>query len=285
MVAEIDRVDALHQVERLMRALRKAGVRPPTRAAKALMRRLLGEDIAVTTGGLRFAGSVSLHRGYLWSLRAGMQEPFMVKLFSEAIEPGMAVSDVGAFLGYYACIAARATGEAGKVYALEPDPRNFHYLQRNVAQNGLQDQVKAWPLAASNVAGNVTFSLHHYDPSQTSQWAVDPRGQQATVACAALADIIPADERPPDIVKIDVEGGEREVLAGFKDRVRPRMLFIEYNPAALHAAGHPPQQLFADLVGRGYGISLIDEKTRRLEPLNSPPTGLRWANLLCQWVS
>src|SRR5437773_4282267 len=131
------RVQILHQAERVVRALRKAGFHPPTRTAKAVMRLVLGHEVTVTADGLRFTGSVDLHRGYLWGLRKGIQEPFMAELFKETVQPGMVVCDVGAFLGYYACIAARKTGAQGKVYALEPDPRSFRFLQRNVEQNGL----------------------------------------------------------------------------------------------------------------------------------------------------
>jgi FkbM family methyltransferase len=275
----LDSAAALHYMEVGVRILRKAGLRPPTAVPKRLVRRLIGEDVTVVADGLRFTGSTRLHRGYLWGLRRGDQEPFMAELFRQSVRDGMVVCDVGAFLGYYACIAAQQAGPRGHVYALEPDPRTFPYLRRNVVQNRFDGVIATLPVAASNAAKRITLNLHHYDPSQTSQWVEDPLGVRVEVGCAALEELTKA--RPPDVMKIDVGGNEPLVLAGMGDTVRPRTLFIEHNPAALQAAGYGEVELFAALQGTGYSVSVIDEPTKRVQPVSAPPRGVRWANLRC----
>jgi FkbM family methyltransferase len=46
----------------------------------------------------------------------------MLSLFETAVEPGMVVLDIGAFLGYYTLVAAHRVGPSGKVFAFEPTP-------------------------------------------------------------------------------------------------------------------------------------------------------------------
>ena len=46
------------------------------------------------------------------------------------------VVDVGANWGYFTLMAAQLIGRTGRVLAVEPDPRMFALLQRNLSLNG-----------------------------------------------------------------------------------------------------------------------------------------------------
>ena len=43
---------------------------------------------------------------------------------------GNTVLDLGANIGYYAVMAAKKIGNEGKIYAIEPDPRNIELLKK-----------------------------------------------------------------------------------------------------------------------------------------------------------
>lgn len=50
------------------------------------------------------------------------------------IEPGMVIADVGAGTGYFSRRMAKRTGAAGKVYAVDIQPRMIEALKRNAAE-------------------------------------------------------------------------------------------------------------------------------------------------------
>ncbi len=71
----------------------------------------------------------------------GSYERYETNLFKSMLTPGMKVIDVGANVGYYTLIAARAVGPTGRVFAFEPDPGNYELLLRNIELNGYRNIV------------------------------------------------------------------------------------------------------------------------------------------------
>lgn len=68
------------------------------------------------------------------------------------------IIDIGANIGPIA-IAMLQLGLVDKAIVIEPDPRNFALLKRNVEQNQLSDRVICLPFAVSSQSGSVTFEL------------------------------------------------------------------------------------------------------------------------------
>ncbi|MEM2240339.1 MAG: FkbM family methyltransferase [Candidatus Bathyarchaeia archaeon] len=54
---------------------------------------------------------------------------------------GWIVADVGANVGWYTLIASRKVGPKGKVLAIEPEPRNFQTLCKNIHDNRLKNVI------------------------------------------------------------------------------------------------------------------------------------------------
>ncbi len=113
----MDRLTLLRGLEKVADAMRSRGLHPVTRLARNLLGSLL-QDLSTDFDGLRMFGSIA-HRGHLYYARARQIEPFMSTLFKTTVKPGIVVLDVGAHLGYYSLLAARA---GAKVFSFEPDP-------------------------------------------------------------------------------------------------------------------------------------------------------------------
>src|SRR5947208_793716 len=71
-------------------------------------------------------------RGWRWIVGSstngcwlGTYESHMQRLFREHIGPGSTVFDIGANVGFFTLLASKLAGEAGRVYAFEPLPRNL----------------------------------------------------------------------------------------------------------------------------------------------------------------
>lgn len=196
----------------------------------------------------------------------------------------MVVLDVGAFLGYYTLVAAERCGPSGKVFAFEPDPRNFAYLLRNVKENGFTDRVATLRTAAADRSGTKPFFLDTGDRSQSSLAFRRLWGRRIEVDCVRLDEWL-ASGPAPDVIKMDIEGGELLALNGMEETIRrsgsPITLFIEYYPAALRAAGGSGTQLLARLAHLGFDVKQIDEEGRMLSRVDPRIRRGRTTNLYC----
>jgi arsenite methyltransferase len=68
--------------------------------------------------------------------RDGYQKPDEV-VAALALKPGDAVADVGAGSGYFTLRFARAVGAAGRVYAVDVEPRMVEHIRQRAAEAGL----------------------------------------------------------------------------------------------------------------------------------------------------
>jgi FkbM family methyltransferase len=131
--------------------------------------------------------------------------------------PGSYAFDVGANVGIFAVDLSSSVGPTGRVIAIEPLATTAELLRLNLESNGCLN-VEVVVAAAGAVAGQVDLLLAS-DPAQHSTSSELPLGQVARgsvkVACVTLDDLWQGAGRPPvSFVKIDVEGGEEEVLRG-----------------------------------------------------------------------
>jgi len=188
-----------------------------TPRVRALFR---GETSLHTTTGLRF--TVDGGDVFAATLAAGyLPEGRDFEAFMQLVNPGSLVVDVGANFGLYALSAALYARPHGHVFAFEPAPNAFALLARNIADNGLGGAVTAQAAAAGAAAGRAAFyigrdvsfsSLHRTKRLDDAADAVDV---EVVALDAALAHV-----QAVDLLKIDVEGGEAEVLRGARDLLR-----------------------------------------------------------------
>jgi FkbM family methyltransferase len=150
------------------------------------------------------------------------------------LHPGSVAVDVGANLGEWTVPLARAVGAAGRVVALEPAPRSAAALEKTLAANGLT-QAEVMRCAIGDRDGTAEFAVPVVTSART-----DTGTARIGPACAGHESLhVPlrsldslAAERGLDrldLIKIDVEGNERQVLEGaatMLERCRP-ILVIE----------------------------------------------------------
>lgn len=144
------------------------------------------------------------------------------------IRPGDVVLDVGANVGFYSLLAARAAGKAGRVVAFEPLQRNVERLRRHLELNHLSE-VEVIQAAVSDSSGVRWFSKGEYEATGR----LDSSGE-IEVAALSLDDFHAQGKLPRvDVIKIDVEGAELEVLRGAArvlTALRPCLVVELHNP-------------------------------------------------------
>ena len=276
----------LQALEKFAVKMRDRGLHPPTRLGRYVLKGLLGGELAVDVDGLYLSGSIE-HRRYLWSLREGKQEAFMAELFKTTIEPGMIVCDIGAFIGYYALLAAQRVGKTGRVYAFEPDPRNFKFLVRNIQNNGFADIITPIPKALSDKNGEMQFYLHGGDQSRSSLFASIGGMGHTIVNTITLDEFFSKEDRIINVVKMDIEGAEVHALKGMEHtiaRARNLTMFVECNPLALRASGMCAKSQLAYLTNLGFTVMVIDEQEHCLAPPSTSIESVKYVNLYCSWT-
>jgi FkbM family methyltransferase len=198
-------------------------LRRPRQAARRLRQALAGAPPAAATVTLPWGLPLTVDPredvgGAIW--RQGLYDLALSETLWRLIEPGDVAVDVGANLGYTASLMARRAGPGGRVLAFEPHPEVVRRLQQNVAAWATRRDVAPVEIAAVALAAHAGRA--HLDcgagfaSNQGTARLVAGGGPLAvavTTLDAVLAGLLPPPA-PVRVVKIDVEGGEPEVLAG-----------------------------------------------------------------------
>jgi FkbM family methyltransferase len=143
---------------------------------------------------------------------------------------GDIVIEVGANIGVHTIGLAKAVGQGGQVIAIEPQPPIFQVLCANLALNGIANTT---PLAfgcGAHTDSMIAPIIEYGTPTLHNSGSVSLIDSGSGVA----VPVVPLDELAKELpglrlLKIDVEGMERQVLQGANElitRHRP-LLYVE----------------------------------------------------------
>jgi FkbM family methyltransferase len=151
----------------------------------------------------------------------GTHEPEVQSFIAAAVRPGDVIYDVGAHVGTIALGAARLVGDLGRVVAFDGDPENVERLRENSSRNGLERRLLVVHAAvwSRTRRDGICFRRGNTFRSQGGVEADGNRpvlgnGEVIEVPVITLDDFVAAGGPLPQLVKIDVEGGEYEILCG-----------------------------------------------------------------------
>jgi Met-10+ like-protein len=138
------------------------------RHLRKLLERHGADRLTVQFDGFRLTGGLA-ERTLLLGAAEGGRESFTLSLWAALTGPGVTALDVGAHIGIFALVAARGVGPGGRVWAIEPNPQAFHYLEHNLRANGIAN-VTALETAASDHSGQAVLSVPAGDRTQRPWW-------------------------------------------------------------------------------------------------------------------
>jgi FkbM family methyltransferase len=217
--------------------------------------------LGTSAGGARFACELreSIARE---ACLTGSYEPPVTDLLRHYLGPGGTMVDAGANWGYFTLVAASLVGPSGHVLAIEPDPRAFARLARNIGMNGFP-MVQAWHGAVAARSGRAMLTGYSDASDNQGLSRLDAEGAASgprfETVTAALDDLV--EDQPRDLVKVDVEGAELDVLEGMTRGLaagRYRALIIELHPALLESRGESAEACVRRLQAFGYRGWTID---------------------------
>lgn len=181
------------------------------------------------------------------------------KVIEAVCNAGSNCIDVGCHKGEILDIMLR-TAPSGRHYAFEPIPVLYENLVKKYAHRNVQ----VYRLALSNQTGKTSFNYVVSNPAYSglikrTYDRPNEKDEKIQVDTAKLDAIIPPALHI-DLIKIDVEGGELQVLEGGKEtisRCRPVIIF-EHGLGASEFYGSSPEKIFSLLENAGLRISLME---------------------------
>jgi FkbM family methyltransferase len=132
------------------------------------------------------------------------------------LSPGDVVLDIGANVGFYSLLASRLVGPEGRVLAFEPVAENAARIEANAIKNDLANiEIRSVAIGARPGRSQLFIGTHPGGATlSTDDLPHDLRGAR-DVEVETIDRLVEAGEIPPPaLVKIDVEGGEVDVLDG-----------------------------------------------------------------------
>jgi len=154
-------------------------------------------------------------------LRGCAKEPFTVDWIHRHVGAGEVLYDIGANIGVYSLVAAKKPSGAARVFSFEASYASIAALCTNIVLNGVTAHVTPMPVALSNRTDMNVFSLRDIEPG-AARHALGyddpldgPAVFQQPVMMFRLDDLVERFAVPlPNHIKLDVDGGELEVLEG-----------------------------------------------------------------------
>ncbi|MEE9606625.1 MAG: FkbM family methyltransferase [Myxococcota bacterium] len=194
--------------------------------------------------------------------------------FSRSVGPGDTVVDVGANIGYYTVLGALLVGDSGHVYAFEPDPESFAFLERNVRLNGLHN-VTLEQKALSNRPGQIRLFLSERNKGDHRIFdAPDEERESIEIEAVTLDDYLRGRGDEVDFIKVDTQGAEAVIVEGMQRLLASNnhvRMAMEFSPWLLEQFGNDPAELLATLQAHGFRFFDIGTGRARvglMEPVN-----------------
>jgi FkbM family methyltransferase len=189
------------------------------------------------------------------------------QVLSSAVPRDGVVLDIGANIGAFALPLA-AVADRGTIHCFEPASATAARLRRNIELNGI-DNIVVNECGVSDHAGPMSIWIPEtrwkgrlYNTGMSSRYVGKGRQgwREESVRCIRLDDYLTAHElRRIDAIKLDVEGGELDVLAGARSlihRLRP-LVVMEVNRVPLAAAGRSVDDVLQFWRENDYRVGMI----------------------------
>jgi len=196
--------------------------------------------------------------------------------------------DVGAHFGIYSVLASNIVDD-DNIYTFEPNPDSREIISENFELNNIGGNLMEYALSnqsgeielerigtdsSGRAAINVNKSLEEYSEYRDSVSVQQIRGDE----------LISQDVRPPDVMKLDVEGAEGFVLEGLQNMLENdicRTIYFElHTPSesgqSIEDYGFSEKEIIGMMEKTGYRIEVMSETKGniRAKATKSPSTRL-----------
>ncbi len=172
--------------------------------------------------------------GYKWipssgsNFIRGTYEPEKTSAICKMVKRGDTVLDIGAHVGYFSILMSKLVEDTGWIYSFEPRRINFTFLKRHIHINNCKN-ITVFEKAVGGYDGEALLETR----TGTGTGKISNTGN-IKVGITSIDSLYSRnpDLRRPTFMKIDVEGGEVEVLKGAAFTIhahKPRIILATHN--------------------------------------------------------
>lgn len=179
--------------------------------------------------------------------------------------------DVGCNIGFF-CLAACVLRADATVLGIDANPECAAVTAGNLTRNGFGTRARAVSSFVSDSAGSVKFHAVGTGAAGSAIEGLSPTaedvGAAIDVPTSPLDDILARVGMAPDLIKIDVEGAEREVLTGASATVHdssPRIM-VEVHSGGNLSMERNAGDILTWCADNGYTAWYLKESLRLDEP-------------------
>lgn len=190
----------------------------------------------------------------------GVYEPGTLRVLLDRLPSHRCFADVGANLGYFTTIAAKAAPKI-QVYAFEADRTLVPLIERNAAINRLTNVTAVGTLVGRG-AGTGEVSSHAFSfLGRITGIPTQPFDVRISVPIVGLDDYFAQQPSLPDFLKIDVDGADMDVVSSMpkilaQDDVE---LLLEIHRHLLPAFGSSAEDVVRALKALGFRLYRVAE--------------------------
>jgi FkbM family methyltransferase len=192
----------------------------------------------------------------------GVFSPHLYDVFTEMIQRGNTVVDVGANIGYFTLLFSKIVGENGKVYSFEPVSQIYSKLEKNIEINSVGNIV-AENYALGEEQSELTINYQESSSGQSSLINKTQNSVSEKIHVVTLDSYLEKFDAL-DFVKIDIEGFEFQALRGMQKtlkKFKPSVV-MEFSPLLYRNIDEDylgySRSLLNFMMALGYRIKNID---------------------------
>tara|TARA_B100000315_G_scaffold260205_1_gene319959 strand:+ start:3778 stop:4566 length:789 start_codon:yes stop_codon:yes gene_type:complete len=166
--------------------------------------------------------------------------------------------DMGAHIGLYTIPAAMAMKKSGIVVAFEPGQKNFHFLLKHIEYNKIIN-IQAYDYLIGDINAEVEFWEDLDRPNAMNAKIIYKKPERffKVIKKQVIFDDFCQKHRiEPDIIKIDVKGGELSVFKGSEKTIRlvRPVIFLSVHPGRMEHIGDSVEELNELIDFIGYNV-------------------------------
>jgi FkbM family methyltransferase len=195
----------------------------------------------------------------------GTYETELQSVIIDRVSPGMVIYDLGANIGYLSLLFSKLVSETGRVFAFEALPENIARIKENLSLNLKTSNIDIVHRAVIDKNIKIDFLV---GPSGGTGKVLGSAGRQninyqkkISIEGTSIDNFVFKEKKPvPDLIKIDIEGGEILALSGMErvlNHIKPIILLEIHGPEAA-------SDCWKILQDAGYEICLIKRGCHRV---------------------